>query len=212
MQRRLLTVARARPLSLRYRSWISEQPGRGKPSRHRSGVHSHLSASSLAAQPLFRMQISGSGGGYTKFGRDVQEAALRSGGSPRDANWGHEPEQFWGTLSDGEAENACPTVPGAWQDFYHRVALAVLDRSAITPVPPSEIVHVIAIIDACRESANTGAVVYLKAYRGRGPRLREGGGDDDGPDLLPWRYPFPLSLGCSSSSGRSRTASKVSSV
>ncbi len=48
-------------------------------STHESGVHSHLWASSLAAQSGPRVRILGSKAAYTKQHADVQEAGLRAG-------------------------------------------------------------------------------------------------------------------------------------
>ncbi len=63
---------------------------------HASGVRSHLSATSLSAQPLARMRVLGSRSAYVKVQSDMQEAVLRSGGRPDQPGWGAEPREHWG--------------------------------------------------------------------------------------------------------------------
>lgn len=69
---------------------------------HASGVRSHLTATSLSAQPLARMRVLGSRAAYLKVRGDVQEAALRSGARPG-PGWGEEPPEHWGLLEIGRA-------------------------------------------------------------------------------------------------------------
>src|SRR5204863_7130757 len=57
---------------------------------HASGVRSHLWASSVAAQSGPRFRVLGSEAGYTKYGMDVQEEALKSGVKPNVEDWGVE--------------------------------------------------------------------------------------------------------------------------
>ena len=70
---------------------------------HASGIRSHLWVSSVAAQAGPRMRVLGSVGAYTKYGLDVQEAALRAGARPG-PGWGEERAEHWGRLGiDGNA-------------------------------------------------------------------------------------------------------------
>src|SRR5262249_42471240 len=54
---------------------------------HESGVRSHLWMSAVAAEPGPRFRIFGNEAAFTKYGLDVQEAALREGGDPRETGW-----------------------------------------------------------------------------------------------------------------------------
>ena len=99
---------------------------------HASGVRSHLTATSLAAQPLVRMRVLGSRAAYLKVHGDVQEAALRAGERPDRAGWGEEPPEHWGLLGVGDAAAPVRSEPGAYQEFYAGVVAALRDGA---PVP-----------------------------------------------------------------------------
>jgi predicted dehydrogenase len=130
---------------------------------HASGVRSHLSMSSTAAQPSVRMRALGNLGAYVKFGLDVQEDALRRGERPdrRGGAWGEEPEERWGTVGAGDDVRPVPTEPGAYQRFYAGVA-ASLRQGTPPPVDPNDAVAGLAIIEAARRSATVGRVVSMR--------------------------------------------------
>jgi hypothetical protein len=50
---------------------------------------------------------------YVRYGMDVQEVALRRGGTPRAAGWGLEPEAAWGRFGVPGDVRAIRTEPGA---------------------------------------------------------------------------------------------------
>ena len=64
---------------------------------HAGGTRSHLWMNALAAQFGPRMRVLGDRAGYTKYGLDVQEAALHAGQRPGDDGWGEDPPGQWGT-------------------------------------------------------------------------------------------------------------------
>jgi predicted dehydrogenase len=130
---------------------------------HTSGVRSHLSMSSTAAQPSVRMRALGNQGAYVKFGLDVQEDALRRGERPgrRGGHWGEEPEERWGTVGAGDEVRPVPTEAGAYPKFYAGVA-AALRQGAPPPVDPNDSIAGLAIIEAARRSAVQGRVVSTK--------------------------------------------------
>ena len=102
---------------------------------HESGVRSHLAMSSLVAQRGFRFRVLGSQSAYTKWGLDPQEGQLSDGLTPLDDGFGIEPESAWGRIGrDGET-TALPTVPGAYGEFYSRLAKALTGRGPF-PVDP----------------------------------------------------------------------------
>jgi predicted dehydrogenase len=127
---------------------------------HASGVRSHLWASSAAADLGPRFRLLGAAGAYVKHGMDGQEAALRAGRSPRDADWGAEPESTRGRLSVGDEDLAVPTLPGAYQEFYAGVRDAIR-AGAPVPVPIEEAIEVLVVLEAARDSARHSSVVTL---------------------------------------------------
>ncbi|HXS92325.1 MAG TPA: Gfo/Idh/MocA family oxidoreductase [Steroidobacteraceae bacterium] len=118
---------------------------------HESGVRSHLSATSLSAQPLARMRVLGSRAAYLKVHGDVQEAALRAGELPNKPRWGEEPREHWGLLGVGDAAVPVRSEPGAYQQFYAGI-VAALRNGAPPPVDPEDAVAGLEIIEACLTS------------------------------------------------------------
>jgi scyllo-inositol 2-dehydrogenase (NADP+) len=128
--------------------------------RHAGGVRSHLWASALAAQLGPRLRILGDRGAYTKYGLDGQEEALRAGRRPGGPGWGREPRERWGRLGvDGELGEV-PTEAGSYQAFYALLAAALRGGGA-PPVDPEDAVAGLAVLDAARQSARSGATVAL---------------------------------------------------
>jgi len=127
---------------------------------HENGVRSHLWASCLAAQVGARMRVMGDRAAFVKQKGDVQEAALRAGGRPGAPDWGEDPPDHWGILSDGSTERAVPSVPGAYQDFYARLVRALRDGAPL-PVAPLDAVAGLEIIEAAQRSAARRQVIAL---------------------------------------------------
>jgi predicted dehydrogenase len=116
---------------------------------HASGVRSHLWASVLVAQNGPRLRVLGNRAAYTRFGTDVQEAALRSGDRPDRPDWGVEPREQWGVIGvDGETRPV-PTERGAYQEFYAGVVRS-LRTGAAPPVDPRDALATLEIIEAAR--------------------------------------------------------------
>jgi predicted dehydrogenase len=113
---------------------------------HRSGVRSHLWMNGMAAQVGPRFHVLGSESAYTTWGLDPQEAALKGGGRPTDAGYGHEPEAAWGRLGvDGDLR-AVPTLPGDYAAFYRLLADAIASGGP-PPVDPMDAVTVLRLIE-----------------------------------------------------------------
>lgn len=117
---------------------------------HESGVRSHLGFSIVTAIPGPRFRVLGTRGAYEKHGLDPQEDALRSGARPG-VGWGEEPEERWGTLSDGETRRRLRTEPGAYPAFYAALAASLRDGSP-PPVDPWDAVRVLEIIERAKAS------------------------------------------------------------
>lgn len=129
-----------------------------------SGVRAHLWMSALSASLGHRFRVLGSEGAYEKYGLDPQEAALRAGGSPRNAGWGEEPTACWGKLTQyrnglhvvGNVE----TLPGAYQRFYEIMREAVKGLCGV-PVDPQGALQTIKTIEAARNSAQSKSPVTV---------------------------------------------------
>jgi predicted dehydrogenase len=115
---------------------------------HASGVESHLWASSVAPAPGPRLRVQGTLAGYVVEGLDSQEDALRSG-RPLGEGWGAEPESNWGRLVRGDEGETVPSEPGAWPEFYARLAEAVRTGGP-PPVDPRDAVATLEVIEAAR--------------------------------------------------------------
>jgi predicted dehydrogenase len=122
---------------------------------HASGVRSHLTATSLAAQPIARMRVLGSRAAYLKVHGDVQEAALRSGARPDKPGWGEEPPERWGLLGAGDSAAPVRSEPGAYQQFYAGVVAALRDGAPV-PVDPEDAVAGLEIIETAQRVAESG--------------------------------------------------------
>jgi scyllo-inositol 2-dehydrogenase (NADP+) len=122
---------------------------------HTSGVRSHLTMSRAAAQSGPRFRVLGDESGYTVYGLDNQEAALKEGQWPGSEGYGVTPPAEWGLLGiDGSEEGlaAYPTSLGAYPEFYAGVAATVRD-GAPSPVDPRDSLEVVRIIQRAQEIA-----------------------------------------------------------
>jgi predicted dehydrogenase len=129
--------------------------------RHESGAYSHLWASSVAAAPGPRLRVLGSRGAFVVDEVDGQEDALRAGRRPRPGEaWGVEPRERWGRLVRGDEQEAVPSEPGAWPEFYAAVERWLRDGGP-PPVDPEDAVRTLEVIEAARRSAATQTTVPI---------------------------------------------------
>ena len=120
--------------------------------RHRSGLTSHLSATSLAGAPGPRTRILGRDGSYL--------VADLSGEPTVFPRWSDPDEDHRGWLVLGDEAEPVRRAEGGWGDFYRAVA-HMLREGAPPPVDPQEAVAVIEVLDAARRSARDSVVVTL---------------------------------------------------
>jgi predicted dehydrogenase len=129
--------------------------------RHETGVTSHLWMNLLCAQQGPRFRVLGSGGGFTKYGVDPQEPFLAAGGSPLDADYGLEDQDWAGLMGRDGHLDRLPTERGAYPEFYRILAAKINDggvSSALPlPVDPAGPVEVLELIEKARELAGTRA-------------------------------------------------------
>ena len=128
---------------------------------HANGVRSHLWTSSVAAHHGPRMRVLGERGAFVKQHADRQEAALRSGNRPAGSDWGQEPPDYWGIVTDGAHEEPVRSEPGAYQSFYSELVPTLLD-GAPPPVAPEDALAGLEIIEAAQRSATERTVVVLE--------------------------------------------------
>lgn len=128
--------------------------------RHAGDARSHLWMSALAAAQGPRLRVLGDRGAYTKHGMDVQEDALKAGRLPTDPRWGEDDPARYGVLTVDGTDRTVPTEPGAYQDFYRGLVLALRD-GAPPPVDPADSVATLRVLEAARRSAQTRQVVTL---------------------------------------------------
>lgn len=127
-------------------------------------VRAHLWMSLVARIPGQRMRVNGLRGTYEKWGLDPQEAALREGQHPGDAQWGIEPREHWGRLStdigDLHFDGPVETLPGCYEQYYVLLRDALLGKGA-PPVDPVEAIAALRVLEAAQQSAREQRVVTL---------------------------------------------------
>ena len=127
---------------------------------HASGTRSHLWASATAADLGPRFRILGSQGAYVTYGLDGQEDELRAGRTPHDEAFGIVPPARYGTLGTEGQQEAHPTLPGRYTDYYAAIERALRGDGPV-PVDPQDAVTALKVIEAARISADEGRVVAL---------------------------------------------------
>lgn len=123
--------------------------------RHDSGVVSHLGASALAAAPGPRWRVLGTRGSYLVSGTNGEPGGLTELHDPDDGHCG------WHYT--GTDRSPVPVEPVDPADYYRHVARALEETDVAAaqgamPVDPSDAVHGLAVLDAARVAARTGAV------------------------------------------------------
>ncbi|HSX53878.1 MAG TPA: oxidoreductase [Sphingomonas sp.] len=112
-----------------------------------------LHASKLAAANSLRFVAHGTGASWIKHGIDTQEAATVAGQTPGEGAWGHDPVE--GTLTrPGEAPVTVPNLKGDYRLFWNALAAAIRGEGE-NPVPASDAIAVMEILDAGLRSAET---------------------------------------------------------
>jgi len=114
-----------------------------------------LKAGSLVCEPSPRFVLYGTQGSYLKFGLDPQEEALKQGGSPTQPNWGMEPQDAWGSVTqcDGNIMRAkYPTLAGCYPEYYTNVYRAITRKEELA-VKPEEARQVIRLIELAQQSS-----------------------------------------------------------
>lgn len=147
--------------------WVDLPGGRAEAAcaltlEHRSGVLSTVESTKAHRLAVRELRALGSVGAYSARGTDAQERAIKAGLRPRvsDQTWGFEPPEAWGVLTRAAGERRVPSAQGRWQDFYSQFAAATRGDGP-QPVPASEALHVLAVIEAAHASHSSGATVRV---------------------------------------------------
>lgn len=110
-----------------------------------------------------RTVVHGTRGSWAKFGGDLQEARLKEGMRPDAPGFGEDPDPGLFYAGPGVKPQPVP-APGANQrDYYVAIVEAIRGR-APNPVPPSEAVAVMAVLEACFESARRGVALPVSGF------------------------------------------------
>lgn len=127
---------------------------------HVSGTATFLSASKLNRVVRRHLELLSARGAYLATSADAQTAAIKAGRRPKDepASWGFEPREHWGRLVTEAGQTLIPSVQGNYSDYYTDFARAVADGTQV-PVPVSDAIAVLAVLDAARTSALENRVV-----------------------------------------------------
>jgi len=124
-----------------------------------------LSAGMLVREAGPRFSVYGNRGNLLKFGLDPQEAQLKAGMSPQDPGFGMDQPEGYPLLNVVDEEQRTfrfiiPTEQGQYTQFYEDLYQAIV-RGEKNPVPASEALRVMKLLEAARRSAQEGITVYL---------------------------------------------------
>lgn len=124
--------------------------------RHRVILH----ATKLAAQHGLRFAVHGTRASWIKHGSDPQEAATLAGRTPGGEDWGADPIQGALTIGDTGDTYSVPNERGDYRIFWQALADAIHGNGA-NPVPASEAIAVMEVLDAGLRSAANRAEIAL---------------------------------------------------
>ncbi len=119
-----------------------------------------LHASSFAAAPSPRFRVEGTLGSFVKFDLDPQEAQLKEGLTPLDANYGVEGEALYGRLYTASASEPVATADGCYQQYYQQIAAAITSGVA-NPVTAEEAIEVMQILELAQQSSERGQTLAV---------------------------------------------------
>ena len=113
--------------------------------------------SSLTGIHKPRFLVHGDIATFEKYGLDPQEAAMKLG----DIDSAQEPPGSHGRIRSRDGiEHLVPTVPGRWRSYYENIANVLL-HGAEPAIRLPEVRRAISVLDAARQSAETGSAVRL---------------------------------------------------
>lgn len=116
----------------------------------------------VAAAETARFIIQGSRGSYVKYGLDPQEERLKSGERLPQEDWGYDMRDGVLTRAEGEdiTEESWLTLPGNYPAYYAAIRDA-LNGSGTNPVPASQAIQIMELIEFGLESARHRTTLCL---------------------------------------------------
>lgn len=122
---------------------------------HYDHLKATLKAGLLVRQPGPRFALHGTEGSFVKYGVDPQEEALKRGRSPREPEWGMEPEAQWGILNTQigglHFQGKIETGQGCYSAYYENVYQAIRGEAELM-VKPEEARNTIRLIELAVQS------------------------------------------------------------
>ena len=119
-------------------------------------------------ESLPRYIINGDQGAFVKYGLDTQEAALDNDQSPMETNFGHEPEETWGTLNTQingmHFRGKIETLPGYYMGYYDNIYNAINGKEKVA-VPARDGLNVIRLINAAFRSSENNSIVQFPGLK-----------------------------------------------
>ncbi|EAB1657154.1 oxidoreductase [Salmonella enterica subsp. diarizonae] len=121
-----------------------------------------LHGTMLAAAESARYIVHGSRGSYVKYGLDPQEERLKNGERLPQEDWGYDMRDGVLTLVEGETrkEENWLTLPGNYPAYYAAIRDA-LNGNGENPVPASQAIQIMELIELGMESAKYRATLCL---------------------------------------------------
>ncbi|RVU86663.1 oxidoreductase [Leucothrix sargassi] len=121
-----------------------------------------LEASPYNAAPNARFNVQGNTAQYLVQGLDPQEDRLKAGILPKYSSWSQEDEENFGQLYSEEQIKTIPTERGRYQCYFAELAAAI-QTGAATPVPMSEALQNIQLIELAMQSSDKGQTIQVSA-------------------------------------------------
>lgn len=119
-----------------------------------------LRASLLVAGGMPRFAAHGSQGSWIKYGLDRQEEQLQAGLSPDSPDWGIDPQPAQFHAGDGQRREI-RLPPGNYPAYFAAIH-AALRHGAANPVPATQALAVMAVLDAAVRSQHSGRRCHLQ--------------------------------------------------
>lgn len=124
------------------------------------GLRVLLHASKLSADHSLRFAVHGTRGSWVKRGIDSQEAATLGGVSPAAADWGLDHDEGTLTVAEDLSQRSVRNERGNYGAFWQALGAAIRGE-APNPVPPSEALAVMEVLEAGLKSAVEGRTIAV---------------------------------------------------
>lgn len=128
---------------------------------HYPGLEVLLHASPYCAGRPRRFEIQGTLGRFVKYGLDPQEQRLLEGVRPERPDWAAETPEQYGILYREAGQEVCPSLCGGYQQYFDAIAAAIRAGGA-NPVPPSEALTGVRLLELAERSSVEGRVLPFR--------------------------------------------------